>query len=50
MLPINAGSVKDLISQKWTEWQTIMQGRYYVKSLTGHRHDKVQTESQQLQP
>ena len=27
-----------------------MQGWYYVKSLTGQRHDRVQTESQQLQP
>ena len=26
-----------------------MQGWYYVKSLTGQRHDRVQTESQQLQ-
>ena len=28
----------------------MMQGWYYVKSLTGQRHDRVQTESQQLQP
>ena len=27
-----------------------MQGWYYVESLTGQRHDRVQTESQQLQP
>ena len=27
-----------------------MQGWYYLKSLTGQRHDRVQTESQQLQP
>ena len=28
----------------------MMQGWYYVKSLTGQRLDRVQTESQQLQP
>ena len=28
----------------------MMQGWYYVKNLTGQRHDRVQTESQQLQP
>ena len=30
--------------------KTIMQGWYYVESLTGQRHDRVQTESQELQP
>ena len=29
--------------------KTMMQGLYYVKSLTGQRHDRVQTESQELQ-
>ena len=28
----------------------MMQGWYYVKNLTGQRHDRVQTESKQLQP
>ena len=27
----------------------MMQGRYYEKTLTGQRHDRVQTESQHLQ-
>ena len=27
-----------------------MQGCYYVESLTGQRHDRVQSESQELQP
>ena len=28
----------------------MMQRWYYVESLTGQRHDRVQTESQELQP
>ena len=28
----------------------MVQGWYYVESLTGQRHDRVQTESQELQP
>ena len=28
----------------------MMQSWYYVESLTGQRHDRVQTESQELQP
>ena len=28
----------------------MMQGCYYVESLTGQRHDRVQSESQELQP
>ena len=29
---------------------TIMQGWYYVESLTGQQQDRVQTENQELQP
>ena len=28
----------------------MMQGWYYVESLTGQRHDRAQNESQELQP
>ena len=30
--------------------KTMMQGWYYVENLTGQRHDRVQTERQELQP
>ena len=30
--------------------KTMMQRRYYIESSTGQRHDRVQTESQELQP
>ena len=44
MLSVYVGPVKDLISQK-----KITMADYYIKSLTGQRYDRVQTESQELQ-
>ena len=47
MLPVKAGSVKDLISLKIDR---IANNYGRLKSLTRQRHDRFQTESQQLQP
>ena len=43
---MSSATVKPSITKTSKQWSAMMQGWYYVGSLMGQRHDRVQTESQ----